>query len=200
MDSSNAALSAFANQEAAIRETLREFPSTLRETQRALRSSNRFSLASAPALRELTPAARTLGPALEETRPFFRRTAGPIKSQIRPFTRRVRTPFEHLEQAAGPLDDASKDLRGGIEGLNKVFDALAFNPDGAQEGNLFWLAWLNHNLNALGFVQDANGPIPRGLVMVTCATAGLAQSVADANPTYQTQLDLNRVPRTEEIC
>ena len=200
VDSSNAALSAFANQEAAIRETLREFPSTLRETQRALRSSNRFSLASAPALRELTPAARTLGPALEETRPFFRRTAGPIKSQIRPFTRRVRTPFEHLEQAAGPLDDASKDLRGGIEGLNKVFDALAFNPDGAQEGNLFWLAWLNHNLNALGFVQDANGPIPRGLVMVTCATAGLAQSVADANPTYQTQLDLNRVPRTEEIC
>ncbi|MGH2961062.1 MAG: MlaD family protein, partial [Solirubrobacterales bacterium] len=61
--SSNAALRSFANQEASIRETLREAPSALRETQRALRSSNRFSLASAPALRKLTPAARTLGPA-----------------------------------------------------------------------------------------------------------------------------------------
>jgi phospholipid/cholesterol/gamma-HCH transport system substrate-binding protein len=200
VDSSNAALRAFANQEASIRETLREAPSALRETQRALRSSNRFSLASAPALRRLTPAARTLGPALEAARPLFRQTAGPIRDQIRPFTRRVQKPFRHLEQAAGPLDETSKELRGGLEGLNRLFDTLAFNPDGAQEGYLFWLAWLNHNLNALGFVQDANGPIPRGLVMVTCATAGLAQSVADANPTYQTLLDLNRVPRTEEIC
>jgi phospholipid/cholesterol/gamma-HCH transport system substrate-binding protein len=200
VDSSNAALRAFANQEASIRETLREAPSALRETQRALRSSNRFSLASGPALRRLTPAARTLGPALEAARPLFRQTAGPIRDQIRPFTRRVQKPFRHLEQAAGPLDETSKELRGGLEGLNRLFDTLAFNPDGAQEGYLFWLAWLNHNLNALGFVQDANGPIPRGLVMVTCATAGLAQSVADANPTYQTLLDLNRVPRTEEIC
>jgi phospholipid/cholesterol/gamma-HCH transport system substrate-binding protein len=200
VDSSNAALSAFANQEAAIRETLQEFPSTLRETQRALRSSNRFSLASTPALRKLTPAARTLGPALEEARPFFSQTAGPIKNQIRPFTRRVQKPFQHLEQAAGPLDEASKDLRGGLEGLNTLFDALAFNPDGAQEGYLFWLAWLNHNLNAITFVQDANGPVPRGLVQISCATAGLAQNVASADPTYQTLLDLNRVPRTDEIC
>ena len=48
VDSSNAALRAFANQEGSIRETLQEAPSALRETQRALRSANRFSLASTP--------------------------------------------------------------------------------------------------------------------------------------------------------
>jgi phospholipid/cholesterol/gamma-HCH transport system substrate-binding protein len=199
VDSSNAALRSFANQEASIRETLREAPSALRETQRALRSSNRFSLASAPALRKLTPAARTLGPALESTRPFLRETAGPIKNQIRPFTRRVQRPFRHLKQAAGPLAQASTDLKGGLKGLNRVFNALAFNPDGGQESYLFWLAWLNHNLNAAGFVQDANGPIPRGLVMLTCATAGLAENVAGRDLTYETLLDLTRTPRRQEI-
>jgi phospholipid/cholesterol/gamma-HCH transport system substrate-binding protein len=199
VDSSNAALRAFANQEASIRQTLREAPSALRETQRALRSSNRFSLASAPALRKLTPAARTLGPALEETRPFFRETAGPIRNQIRPFTRRVQKPFRHLEQAAGPLDETSKSLRSGLTELNEVFNALAFNPDGGQESFLFWAAWLNHNLNALSFVQDANGPVPRGLVLLSCATTGLAANVATADVTYQTLLDLNRVPRSADF-
>jgi phospholipid/cholesterol/gamma-HCH transport system substrate-binding protein len=200
VDSSNAALRAFANQEASIRETLREAPSALRETQRALRSSNRFSLASTPALRKLTPAARSLGPALEETRPFFRETAGPIRNQIRPFTRRVQKPFRHLKQAAKPLDETSKSLTGGLKGLNKLFNALAFNPDGAQEGYLFWLAWLNHNLNAITNVQDAHGPVPRALVLLTCATSGLATNVAGRDLTYETLLDLNRVPRTDEIC
>jgi phospholipid/cholesterol/gamma-HCH transport system substrate-binding protein len=199
VDSSNAALRAFANQEGSIRETLREAPSALRETQRALQSSNRFSLASTPALRKLTPAARTLGPALEAARPFFRQTAGPIKDQIRPFTRSVQKPFRHLEQAAGPLDDASTSLESGLTELNDVFNALAFNPEGSQEGYLFWLAWLNHNLNALSFVQDANGPIPRGVVLLTCATSGLASNVAGRDLTYETLLDVNRVPRVPEF-
>jgi phospholipid/cholesterol/gamma-HCH transport system substrate-binding protein len=199
VDSSNAALRAFANQEASIRETLQEAPPALRETQRALRSSNRFSLASAPALRRLTPAARTLGPALEATRPLFRQTAGPIRSQIRPFTRRVREPFRHLGQAARPLDRASKSLESALVELNDVFNAWAFDPEGRRESFLFWTAWLNHNLNALGFVQDANGPIPRGLVMLTCATSGLASNVAGRDLTYETLLDLTRVPRVPEF-
>jgi len=199
VDSSNAALRAFANQEGAIRETLREAPSALRETQRALRSSNRFSLASAPALRKLTPAARTLGPALEAARPFFRETAGPIRDQIRPFTRRVQKPFRHLKQAAGPLDETSTSLKSGLTELNEVFNALAFDPEGNQESYLFWAAWLNHNLNALSFVQDANGPIPRGVVLLTCATAGLAEGVAGRDLTYETLLDLNRTVRRQEI-
>ena len=199
VEASNGALRAFANQEASIHETLREAPSALRETQRALRSSNRFSLAATPALRKLTPTARTLGPALQAARPFFRQTTGPIKTQIRPFTRRVQRPFRHLGQAAEPLDVASRQLTGGLRGLNELFNALAFNPEGAQESYLFWLAWLNHNLNALGFIQDAHGPIARGLVQISCQGSVLAQQVASQDLTYRTLLDLTRVPTPDEI-
>jgi len=199
VDSSNAALGAFANQEAAIRETLREFPSALRETRGAIESSNRLALESAPAFRKLVPAARAFGPALEASRPFFRKTVEPIKTQIRPFTRRVQVPFRHLKQAANPLQDTATGLKGSFKDLNLLFNALALNPQGPQEGYLFWLAWLNHNLNAIAFVQDANGPLPRGLVMLTCATAGLAQSVGNQEPIVKTLLELNRVPTAPEI-
>jgi phospholipid/cholesterol/gamma-HCH transport system substrate-binding protein len=199
VDASNAALRGFANQEASIRETLSEAPSALRATQRALRSSNRFSLASAPSLRANTSVARTLGPALKAARPFFRKTVGPIKTQIRPFSRATQTPFNHLAQASNPLDATTTGLKGGFKELNTLFNALAFDPEGGQESNLFWGAWLNHNLNALSFVQDANGPIPRGLVLITCSTAGLAQNVGTSDLSYKVLLDLNRVVRATEI-
>ncbi len=199
VDASNAALRGFANQEASIRETLREAPSALGATQRALRSSNRFSLAAAPSLRAQTSVARTLGPALKASRPFFRKTTGPIKKQIRPFTRKVQKPFRHLQQAANPLAATTKNLRGGLSQLNEVFNALAANPDGSQESFLFWAAWLNHNLNALSFVQDANGPIPRGVVLLSCATAGLAEGVSLRDETYKFLLDVNRTVRRQEI-
>jgi phospholipid/cholesterol/gamma-HCH transport system substrate-binding protein len=199
VDSSNAALGAFADQEAAIRRTLQEFPATLRETQRALRSSNRFSLAAAPALRRLTPAARTLGPALQETRPFLRNTVAPIKRQIRPFARRVQKPFRHLGQAARPLKQTASGLEGGLRRLNQLFNALAFDPGGPQEGFLFWLAWLNHNLNAISFVQDAHGPVARGIVEISCSASVLAEQVASQDLTYETLLELTRIPTPEEI-
>ena len=199
VDASNAALRGFANQAQSIRETLGEAPSALRATQRALRSSNRFSLAAAPSLRAQTSVARTLGPALKAARPLFRKTSGPIKRQIRPFTRKVRKPFRHLEQASQPLADTTVGLKGGFEGINTLFNALAFDPDGSQESNLFWGAWLNHNLNAISFIQDAQGPVPRGIVMLSCQAARLAEGVAVGDLTYETLLDLTRTPTSTEI-
>ena len=199
VDASNAALRGFANQEASIRETLQEAPSALRATQRALVSSNKLSLASGPSLRANTSVARTLGPALKASRPFFRKTVGPIKTQIRPFSRATQKPFNHLAQASKPLDATTKGLKGGIKGVNTIFNALAFDPDGTQESNLFWGSWLNHNLNAIGFIQDANGPIPRGLVQISCLTSGLAFNVGTSNTTYETLLDLNRIPRVSDF-
>ncbi len=73
VDGSNGALQRFANQEAAIRESLQELPSTLSETNKALISSNRFALAALPALRDSLPGARALKPALQAARPFLSR-------------------------------------------------------------------------------------------------------------------------------
>ncbi len=79
VESSDAALQGFANQEAALRETFQELPSTLQATQDALASGDEWALELGPAARRLIPSSKALGPALREVRPFFRQTVGPIR-------------------------------------------------------------------------------------------------------------------------
>jgi phospholipid/cholesterol/gamma-HCH transport system substrate-binding protein len=198
--SSNDVLGSFAHQEASIRATLRELPATLRETHSALESGNRFALQLGPASRALIPAAQALAPALRETRPLFRKTVGPIHHQIRPFTRVLQKPLKHAQQASKPLAKTSTELTKGFGDLNRLFNALAYNPPGsAQEGYLFWLAWLNHDTNALFFTQDAGGPLRHGLVMLSCQTAIGAQIVAGTDADLNTLQQLSGVPTLDEI-
>jgi phospholipid/cholesterol/gamma-HCH transport system substrate-binding protein len=65
VESSNAALSSFADQQRALSESIRELPPTLGATQRALSAADELSLELRPALRELLPAARALAPGLQ---------------------------------------------------------------------------------------------------------------------------------------
>ncbi len=174
VDSSNEVLGAFADQEAAISEAMRELPGALRETQGALASADAFALESAPALRRSLPGARALKPALEASQDFFRETVAPIRDQIRPFTVQVKSPVHHVRQLSVHLGNSVPPLDVGFTRLNELLNALAFNPDGAQEGYLFYVPWLNHLLNNTYLVQDAHGSIRRGLVLSTCGTADLA--------------------------
>jgi phospholipid/cholesterol/gamma-HCH transport system substrate-binding protein len=203
VESSDAALGAFANQEQAIRESLRELPPTLSATQDALRSGNEFALELGPASRDLIPAAQALGPALRETRPFFEQTTPALEDQIRPFTRAAQQPIRHLKQAAEPLAKTTEGLAGAFTELNVLGNALAYNPPGAaEEGYLFWLAWLNHNANSVFFSQDAMGPMIRGMVMLGCTTAGLAEGVAAPRPFLRTLQQATNVPTSEDpkVC
>jgi phospholipid/cholesterol/gamma-HCH transport system substrate-binding protein len=193
--SSNDVLGSFARQEASLRATLRELPGALSETRRALVSGDRFALQLGPGSRRMIPAARALGPALREVRPLFRNTVGPIRNQIRPFTRDVQRPLRHIEQLGKPLAKTSVGLTRSFEDLNRLFNALAYNPPGsAQEGYLFWLSWLNHNTNALFFTQDAGGPLRHGLVLLTCATS---VGAAFAAGSLTTPFDRDLVALTE---
>jgi phospholipid/cholesterol/gamma-HCH transport system substrate-binding protein len=200
VDSSNAALGAFANQEAAIRSSLEALPGTLEATLGAVRSSDRFALAATPALEALRPAARALGPAMRDVRPFFAETLSPIRTQIRPFTRQVRKPVKHLKAAGGPLAKTAKGLQPGLTDLNKVLNTLAYNPEGPEEGYLFWLSWLNHNTNAVFLTQDATGPLRHGMIILSCQTARLAENTARPRPFLLTLQQLTRIPTSEEVC
>jgi phospholipid/cholesterol/gamma-HCH transport system substrate-binding protein len=193
--SSNDVLGSFARQEASLRATLRELPGALSETRRALVSGDRFALQLGPGSRRMIPAARALGPALREVRPLFRNTVGPIRNQIRPFTRDVQRPLRHVKQLAKPLAKTSTGLARSFEDLNRLFNAIAYNPPGsAQEGYLFWLSWLNHNTNALFFTQDAGGPLRHGLVLLSCATS---VGAAFAAGSLTTPFDRDLVALTE---
>ena len=190
----------FASQEAAIRASLRELPGTLRETNKALKSSNELAKVSLPALRDSIPGARALKPALQGVRPFFRETTAPIRDQIRPFTKQVFVPVKHLRQATQGLAGTVPPLKTSVTRINEITNALAANPAGDEEGYLFFLAWLNHNANNLFLLQDAQGPLRRGVVLLTCETARFAEGLTSLSPFILTLLETTNQPRTSEIC
>jgi phospholipid/cholesterol/gamma-HCH transport system substrate-binding protein len=196
----NEVFGAFADQEASLRELLQELPSTLRVTRGALESGDELALELDVASRALLPTARTFAPAQVEAQRFARETVGPIENQIRPFTRQVRTPIRHLKQAAGPLGQTVKGTTKTFGELERFFNAWAYNPAGEEEGYLFWTGWLNHNANNTGFLQDAQGPLPRGIVLQSCVTATEAERVALSRPYIRLLLDLTHAPSAEDIC
>lgn len=197
--SQNEVFSAFADQEASIRETLEEFPSALAETRRAMESGNRLALELGPASEALIPAARAFKPAQEASQNLFTSTLDPIEEQIRPFTRQVRKPVEHLRQASGPLAETTKGLGGTLSELNNLFNGLSYNPPGSTEGYLYWVAWANHNANN-AFLEDAQGPMVRGAALQSCGTATLAESFASDRPFIRTLQQVTNVPESDVIC
>ena len=166
VSSQNAALGAFANQEAAIRETLRELPSTLTATREALASGEELANELGPASEALIPAAQAFTPAQRSLRAFFDQHGGADLEH----RSALHSRGAHARQApeaggSAPLAKTTKGLAGSFSELNRLFNAFAYNPPGPEEGYLFWLAWLNHNTNGALQFQDAKGPLARGSVL-----------------------------------
>lgn len=201
VSSSNAALRAFADQQDSIRSALRELPPTLLATQDGLQRSDQLSLVLRPAALRLIPAAQALKPALQGTQKLFTETRAPLRNQIRPFTRQVTPVVRHLTQTAKPLRKTASGLNQGFTDLNILLNELAFNPPGSKmEGYLFYLPWLNHAFNSIFSAQDSEGPLRRGLIMVTCNTAFFAQSVGFGNDFLDTEFKTSGLPLAPEVC
>jgi phospholipid/cholesterol/gamma-HCH transport system substrate-binding protein len=197
--SSDAALGDFANQQAAIQESLREFPATLRAGNSGLAASKRFSDVAYPALTGLIPQAQALTPALKATATMFGETTVPIRDQIRPFTREIRPALTHAAEGAKPLSKTVRNFGNALGGFNSFLNELAYNPKGRKESVLFYVPWLNHNFNASFNLQDASGPALRGLVLISCTGADLGYGAAGIKPFLKTLLQVTNVPRKEEI-
>jgi phospholipid/cholesterol/gamma-HCH transport system substrate-binding protein len=200
VDASNAALAAFAHEQASIRSAVRELPSTLRVSQGALKSADDLALQSGPALKKLLPGSKATGAALRALRPLFQQTAGPIQNQIRPFTKQVASPVAHVAQISQGLGISTPGLKTGFTDLNLGLNALAFNPQQSNnQGFLFYVPWLNHNLTANYLLQDAYGPIRRGLVLVSCSTAFTAEGTLLSEPYLRLLYQLTGSPRAKNI-
>lgn len=201
VQSSNQVFATLANQEANIRDTLRELPSTLDETQDALASVDRMASELGPTLGALRPGARALGPSLRDTRPFLTQTTPIIREDLRPFTRAALPTVRELRPAMRDLAAATPDLTRSFRVVNALLNTLAYNPPGAtEEGYLFWLSWANHAGATVFATQDAHGPIRHGIVVFSCATGRLLETVAGTNPALGTLVDLLNGPTTAEIC
>ncbi len=198
------ALGNFANQQASVQKAFVEFPSALRAANAGLASSNRFSQAAYPALVKLIPQAQALGPAFEATERLFSQTTAPIRDQIRPFTREIRPTLTHAAESATPFKKTVKNFGNSLGGFNSFLNELTYKPDDSRQSYLFYLPWLNHNFNAAFNLEDAGGPILRGLVVISCTGADLGYQLAGGNtaknePYLQTLLEVLQVPRDEEI-
>jgi phospholipid/cholesterol/gamma-HCH transport system substrate-binding protein len=200
VDSSNSVLASFAKEQSSIRSAVQELPSTLQKTKGALTSANALALQEGPALKKSLPGAKATAPALRALRPFFQQTAGPIQNQIRPFTTQIQSPVTHVAQISQGLGASTPGLKTGFTDLNTGLNALAYNPQqGDDQGYLFYVPWLNHNLNADYLLQDAYGPMRRGIVLVSCSTAFTAEGTLLSEPYLRLLYQLTGTPRAKNI-
>jgi phospholipid/cholesterol/gamma-HCH transport system substrate-binding protein len=198
--SQNAVFQAFANQDRNLRKTFELLPGALATTNRALQKSDVLSTKLGPALRSLRPGARALAPAQVATRSFAKGTIGPIRDQIRPFTREAKPTADALRPATRDLARIVPDLSTTFTVLNKLLNALAYNPPGNEEGYLFWGAWLNHIGASVYSTQDAHGPVRRGVIVTDCVAAGALENVAKIDAQLGTLINLTNFPGSKEIC
>jgi phospholipid/cholesterol/gamma-HCH transport system substrate-binding protein len=154
-----------------------------------------------PTLQHLRPGARALGPTLRQVRPFVTKTTPVIKNQLRPFARAALPTVRQLRPALNDLSAATPSLTRVFKVVNYALNEVAYNPPGkADEGYLFWFAWINHLGPTVFSTQDAHGPIRRGLIVLSCNTAQTLHTVAQANPLLGTLVQLLNSPSTQSIC
>jgi phospholipid/cholesterol/gamma-HCH transport system substrate-binding protein len=200
VDSSNANFQALAQQDANIRAALRELPPTLSQAETALGKTETLANQLGPTMEALRPTARELGPALRATRPFLRQSTPIIQNQLRPFAREARPAVRELRTMATRLQPVTPRLTRTFEVLNSLFNTLAYNPPGAEEGFLFWASWVNHTGASIFGTQDAHGPIRRGAVISSCDSISLLENVVSTNPQLDVLYQLLNAPKSTDIC
>lgn len=201
VQNSNAVFAALAHEDAALRETLRQLPSTLTVTKTTLGKTERLANELGPTLQALRPGARALGPTLVATRPFLRQSTPVIRDQLRPFARAALPTVKELRPAMRDLSHATPNVSKTFDVLNALLNTVAYNPPGKnEEGYLFWQSWLNHLSPTVFAQQDAHGPIRHGVVVLSCQTAQTLNVVAATNPLLGTLVSLLNAPTTEQIC
>jgi phospholipid/cholesterol/gamma-HCH transport system substrate-binding protein len=201
VENSNAVFASLASQDANLRATLRELPSTLTATRTALGKAEVLADELGPTLQALRPGARALGPALRQTRPFLRETTPVIRDEIRPFVRASRPLVTELRPAMRDLSALTPKLLRSFKVVNALLNTLAYNPPGdTEEGFLFWASWVNHLGPAVFSNQDAHGPIRRGLVVVGCQSLQVLENIVLGNPQLGVLTQLLEAPDRADVC
>ena len=197
---SNTNFAAIASQDANLEAGLALLPGTLTQTNTTLGKVQTFAAQLGPALRNLLPFAHALGPALQASRPLFHDTTPVIHSQLRPFSIAVQPVAKALRPAATQLSKAAPPLTRSVNVINTLFNTLAYQPKGSEQGYLFWGSWLAHIASTLTDVQDAHGASVRGIFMATCPVLNLLETTIQAgSPSIGPLLDLLNAPDSRQI-
>ena len=179
VEEGNRTLQAVAAHDVELRTALERLPGTLEAARGALTAARPFARRLGPALEELGPATRDLAAALPRI--------DPLLSDARPAARRVRDLIPAALPVARDLDPALRDLAAVTPHLRRAFDVLTYvvnelghNPEGSEEGYLFWLTWFAHNANSILSIDDAQGATWRGALLMSCSSQGALESTMPA--------------------
>ena len=198
--SSNTDFAAISSQDANLQAGLELLPGTLDQTNTTLGKVQAFTAQLGPALHELVPFAHALAPALKASRPLFHDTTPVIQTELRPFSTAVAPLARALRPAATKLAKATPPLTRSVKVVNTLFNTLAYQPSGGEQGYLFWGSWLAHIASSLTDVQDAQGPTVRGIFMATCQQLNLLETTIQAgSPSIGPLLDLLNAPDWSQI-
>jgi phospholipid/cholesterol/gamma-HCH transport system substrate-binding protein len=200
IESSNTNFAAISSQAANLEAGLSLLPGTLVQTNHTLGKVQGFAAQLGPTLTQLQPFARALAPALSAARPLFHDTTPVIRNQLRPFSTAVQPLAKALKPAATQLSKAVPPLTRSVGVINTLFNTLAYQPSGSEQGYLFWGSWLAHIAASLTDLQDAHGPTVRGIFMATCPALQLLETAIQAgSPSIAPLLDLLNAPDYTQI-
>jgi phospholipid/cholesterol/gamma-HCH transport system substrate-binding protein len=203
--SSAAVFRRFAAQSDSLKRTVALLPSSLAITNTSLAKIDRLGQTLRSASVNLDPAAKALAPALHQVEPFFKATTPVFRDSIRPFTRAARPTTRLLIPATNRLSQATPKLSELTGVLNNIVNEAAYKSPGkgaASNSYLFYIPWASHNTNSVLATQDGIGPLRRGMILVSCTSLGLLDTLAapTRNPTLATLIQLLGIPKTEAVC
>jgi phospholipid/cholesterol/gamma-HCH transport system substrate-binding protein len=195
INSSNTNFAAISSQASALEEGLSLFPDTLHQTTITFQKLRNFGLASTASANANLPFARALGPALQAAQPLFRDTTPVIQNQLRPFAVAVQPLAKILAPGAERLAKATPHLTKAFSVLNALFNELAYQPPGSEQGYLFWGSWLGHIVNTATSLTDAHGAALNGIFMADCPELQLFEvTLTRSTPSLAALLNLLNAP------
>jgi phospholipid/cholesterol/gamma-HCH transport system substrate-binding protein len=175
-----ATVRSLADEQPALEQTVAELPATLALTRSTLERTTPLARELGPALTALLPVARRAGPILRLASPLASRGERVLREQVRPFVRESLPLGRNLAATTHALRAQTPDLKRSFGVLEYLFNELAYNPPGDNEGFLHWLAWTAHNVNSVFGNEDAHGSVARVAGVASCSSVTGSQLFADA--------------------
>ena len=195
----------FARQTASLQSSLRLLPSTLTKSDRALSKVDLLGRTLTAATTNLQPTAKALAPSFRDVVPFFRKLTPVFRNQFRPFAVAVQPETKLLQEPTTKLGQATPQLKTLSDVLNVIVNEAAYKSPGTgadKNSFLFYIPWASHNSNSVLSYQDGLGPVRRGIVLVSCQSLQVLDTLASPkqNPTLATLVQLLGVPKRSEVC
>ncbi|MCK9248061.1 MAG: MlaD family protein [Solirubrobacteraceae bacterium] len=167
LDAAARTFTAVGRRDAELRSSLTELPPTLSTARSAVGEAAALGTELRRAAPDVTTALRATADALPRLDPLLRQLPG----NLRPLPALGREGAAVLDEVTTTLETL-RPLIGDIHGITRdlahAVNILGHNPEGPEEGYLFWLAWFAQNGNSMLSTQDALGQIWRGQLMISC--------------------------------